>query len=522
MERPLNVLMVEDSEDDAELLLLELRRRGFAPTATRVDTGPALQTALAERAWDVVISDHNMPCFSGDDALKLVKSSAPDVPFIVVSGTRGEEHAVDAMRAGASDFIVKTRLHRLAPVVERELHEAAQRAEQRRMSEALAESQHQLRQAQKLEALGRLAGGVAHDFNNLLAVILGYADIVLKGLPSDDSHRGDIQEIKRAATRAAELTRQLLAFSRQQVLEAVVLNLNGVIDGVLQLLRHLVDESIAIELHCQTDLWNIKGDRIRMEQVLMNLVSNARDAMPHGGTLTLTTANVLVGPSTPVDRPLLPGRYVRLEVRDTGIGIPEDVLPKIFEPFFTTKEVGRGTGLGLATVHGIVQQSQGSIFVESRPGHGTTFTTYLPETAEPVAAEASAAVTSLGPATYDRVLLVDTDPAVRELGSRVLTKAGYHVTVAASPDRVLAALTSDAAPVGLLVTALNMPDTTGLALAQRMRATHPNLPALFITDPKGPRIDLLEIFKHGDILVKPFTSTDLLTKVRDAVGSSES
>jgi len=210
MTRPVSVLMVEDSENDAELLLLELRRQGFSPLATRVETGRALRAALAKGAWDVVISDHNMPSFSGDEALKLVKQYAPDVPFIVVSGTRGEEHAVDVMRAGASDFIVKTRLHRLAPVVERELQEAAQRLEQRRMAAALAESREQLREAQKLEAVGRLAGGVAHDFNNLLGAILAYTDLMLTSMPKEDVHRGDLQEIKRASVRAAQLTRQLL------------------------------------------------------------------------------------------------------------------------------------------------------------------------------------------------------------------------------------------------------------------------------------------------------------------------
>ena len=521
MTRPVNVLMVEDSPNDAELLLLELRRQGFAPSATRVDTGPALLAALADRTWDVVISDHNMPCFSGDDALKLVKEHAPDVPFIVVSGTRGEEHAVEAMRAGASDFIVKTRLHRLAPVVERELQEGALRSEQRRMAAALAESQHQLRQAQKLEAVGRLAGGVAHDFNNLLAAILSYADIVLKSMSSDDSHRGDVQEIKRATSRAAELTRQLLAFSRQQVLEQVVLNLNEVIDDVLHLLRHVVKESIVIDLHCERDLWNVSGDRIRMEQILMNLVSNARDAMPQGGTLTITTSNVVVTAPDEIHKPPAPGRYIRLEVRDTGNGIPEDVLPKIFEPFFTTKEEGKGTGLGLATVHGIVQQSRGSIFVESGAGRGATFTIYLPQTTEPPASSSSVPLTHARSTTYDRILFVETDPAVRELGVRVLSEAGYQVTATSTPEQALAALASDRTPVRLLVTAITMPGMTGLTLAERLRSIRPDLPAVFIADPREAKIDPIAVFEHGDLLVKPFTSADLIGKVRAALITSE-
>ncbi|MFI5177106.1 MAG: sensor histidine kinase [Vicinamibacterales bacterium] len=372
--------MVEDSEDDAQLLLMELRRQGFAPSGVRVETGPALQAALATRAWDVVISDHNMPSFSGDEALKIVKQLAPEVPFIVVSGTRGEEHAVDVMRAGASDFIVKTRLHRLAPVVERELQEAELRAEQRRTEAALVASQQQLRHAQQLEALGRFAGGVAHDFNNLMASILTYADIVLKGLPTEDGRRSDLEEIKRASTRAAELTRQLLAFSRRQVLKRSVVDLNQVIAGVERLLQGLVGRSIAIDVRPHRQLWTVSGDPAQIEQVLMNLAANARDAMPFGGTLTISTSNVVMSTTDDSPRPVAPGEYVRLEVRDTGSGIPAETLPKIFEPFFTTKPEGKGTGLGLAMVYGVVQQSGGFIFVDSAPGEGAVFTIYLPRT----------------------------------------------------------------------------------------------------------------------------------------------
>jgi signal transduction histidine kinase len=318
-----------------------------------------------------------MPTFSGDDALRLWKEHAPDVPFIVVSGTRGEEHAVDVMRAGASDFIVKERLHRLAPVIERELHEAAARRRQRRTEQALADSQQQLRQAQKLEAVGRLAGGVAHDFNNLLAAILSYADIVLRDLPAGDSHRADMQEIKQATGRAAALTRQLLDFSRQQVVVPSIVNLNDVIRESRQLLQGIVGTMITVHTSFDQKLWEISGDPARLEQVLMNLAANARDAMPTGGTLRIQTSNVKVSAGG-VRQPQEPGYYVRLDVTDNGTGISEDALPKIFEPFFTTKEDGKGTGLGLATVYGIVEQSGGAIFVDSRPGEGARFAIFFP------------------------------------------------------------------------------------------------------------------------------------------------
>jgi signal transduction histidine kinase len=380
MSRPVNVLMVEDSEDDARLLKLELQRQGFKPHVTRVDTGSALRSALSTRAWDVVISDHNMPGFSGDEALSLVKCFDPELPFIVVSGTRGEEHAVAAMRAGASDFIVKNRLHRLAPVVERELVASGLRAEQRRIAAALEEAQRQLVEAQQMEAVGRLAGGVAHDFNNLLAAILSYADLVLQSLPRGDKNRDDVEEIKRAGRHAAELTRQLLAFSRQQIMTKAVLDLNDVLRDELGLLQRLVGPLVMVETNFDPEAWRIKGDRLQIQQVLLNLATNARDAMPEGGTLFIATRRVTVTADDTAVRPLAPGDYTLLEVRDTGTGIAAEIRAKIFDPFFTTKEVGKGTGLGLATVYGIVRQTGGLIYVDSDPGQGATFSIYLPRT----------------------------------------------------------------------------------------------------------------------------------------------
>jgi signal transduction histidine kinase len=382
MSRPVNVLMVEDSEDDARLLKIELERQGFKPEITRVDTGPALRSALAEREWDIVISDHNMPGFGGDEALALVKTFDPALPFVVVSGTRGEEHAVAAMRAGASDFIVKNRLHRLAPVVERELVASGLRAEQRRIAVALEESQRMLVEAQQMEAVGRLAGGVAHDFNNLLGAILSYADLVLQSLPRGDKTRDDIEEIKRAGRHAAELTRQLLAFSRQQVMNKAVLDLNEVIHDELGLLQRLLGSRVALKTDFDPDPWQIKGDRLQIEQVLLNLATNARDAMPEGGTLYISTRRVTVTADDTSVRPVAPGDYMLLEVRDTGTGIAAEIRSKIFDPFFTTKEVGKGTGLGLATVYGIIRQTGGLIYVDSERGQGATFSIYLPRTTD--------------------------------------------------------------------------------------------------------------------------------------------
>jgi signal transduction histidine kinase len=382
MPRPVNVLMVEDSDDDAQLLKRELQRQGFEPDVTRVDSGPDLRSALIAQDWDVVISDHNMPGFSGDEALKLVKLFDPDLPFIVVSGTRGEEHAVDAMRAGANDFIVKTRLHRLAPVVERELLASSLRSEQRRIAAALEESQRQLQASQQLEAVGRLAGGVAHDFNNLVAAILSYADLILQSLPPGDAHRDDVEEIKRAGRHAADLTRQLVAFSRQQILDTSVISLNDVVRDDLGLLQRLAGPSTEIVTELHPSLWHAKADVTQIEQVLMNLTTNARDAMPDGGRLTIRTDNVVLPAEATGPQVHVPGQYVCLQLIDSGTGIPEEIQSKIFDPFFTTKDIGKGTGLGLATVYGIVRQSGGTIHVENRPNQGAAFTIHLPRTIE--------------------------------------------------------------------------------------------------------------------------------------------
>jgi signal transduction histidine kinase len=516
MSRPLTLLLVEDSEDDAELVLYELRRQGFAPNATRVETGSQLEQELARGGWHLVVSDHNLPTFSSAEALRIVKQRAPDIPFIVVSGSIGEEYAVEAMRAGASDFVIKTKLHRLAPAVERELREADQRLEQQRTAAALVESEERLRQAQKLEAVGRLAGGVAHDFNNLLTAILGYADLALSSFPPGTPTRSDLEEIKLAGQRAVDLTRQLLAFSRQQVLHRRVLNLGEVVDNVARLLRRVIGEDIAIEISAREGLWSVMADRTQIEQIVMNLAVNARDAMQNGGRLRIETSNYSTTADTSGDVPSRPGDYVKLRVVDTGEGIPPEIRSRIFEPFFTTKEAGRGTGLGLSTVYGIVQQSEGFIFLDSVVNQGTTFTIYLPRTTEVALPDAPAPSAAAHKAAGEEtILLVEDEASVRDLASRVLSTAGYRVMSAAGPQAALRTASSYPEFIHLLVTDVVMPDMSGPALAERLRKARPNLDVLFISGFSGESITAIEPFGENRLLPKPFTPDGLVARVRE-------
>ena len=331
---PLRALIVEDRVADAEMILRELRRGGFEPTYERVETADALRAALARQTWDVVLSDYYLPGFDAPGALATLQASGQDLPFIVVSGSVGEDTAVAAMRAGATDYIMKDRLQRLPPAVSRALADAGVRRER-------VQLQRDLAQAQKLEAIGRLAGGVAHDFNNVLTAILGSAELLLLDTPPEAATREEVEIIRDAAIRAQELIRQLLAFSARQVLQPAVIDLNDLIKNLGRMLRRLIGEDLALVTEFTRDLGAARVDPGQVEQVLVNLAVNARDAMPDGGRLTIRTANVAVTDSGEMPN----GRYVLIEVSDTGIGMDEATVARVFEPFFTTKERGKGTGL---------------------------------------------------------------------------------------------------------------------------------------------------------------------------------
>jgi signal transduction histidine kinase/CheY-like chemotaxis protein len=381
----------------------------------------------------------------------------------------------------------------------------------------------QLRQAQKMEAIGQLAGGIAHDFNNLLGIIIGYSQLFEEQLDEKHPLKPKVAQIQKAGERAAALTRQLLAFSRQQVLEPKVLDLNAVVADMSKMLHRLIGEDIDLVTVPAPDLGHVKADQGQMEQVIMNLAVNARDAMPQGGKLTITTANADLD-DVYVRQHLAgaPGPYVVLQVSDTGCGMDRDTQARIFEPFFTTKESGKGTGLGLSTVYGVVKQSEGYIWVYSEPGQGTTFKIYLPRVDQPeTPAEPVSGVRKDARGT-ETILVVEDAQALRELTRELLESAGYTVLEASDGAEALRIAKEHHGPIHLLLTDVVMPGMDGRALAESMVVSHPDLKVLYVS---GYTDDA--ILRHGifdskiTLLQKPFRREDLTRKVRDVLGPAK-
>ncbi|MCE9578910.1 MAG: response regulator [Deltaproteobacteria bacterium] len=384
---------------------------------------------------------------------------------------------------------------------------------------ALRGTEEQLRHAQKMEAVGRLAGGIAHDFNNLLSIILGYSAMVSSSLPAEDPLRADVDEIAKAGERAAELTRQLLAFSRRQVFSERIVDLNALVGGMHRMIRRLLGEDIEVVFQPDAVHHSVLCDPGQIEQVLMNLIVNARDAMPRGGTLTIETRDVELDESFAASHAgVQPGAHVMLAITDTGVGIPAEIQARIFEPFFTTKDVGRGTGLGLSTVYGIVKQSGGTIWVSSEVGRGTVFTVYLPRTqVEPLTPESPPAARR---ACGGTVLLVEDEDQLRVLTRSLLRRAGYTVLDARDGAEALQACARHASKIDLLLTDVVMPMMCGRELAERARLVRPDMKALFMSGYTDEVIGL-----HGGLesqvafLEKPINANQLLTKVSEMIGA---
>ncbi len=610
--RPVRVLVVEDAEDDALLAMRMLRRGGFAPQYRRVQDLRTLRQALAGEPWDAVLSDFSMPGFTGLDALAAFRDSGLDIPFVFISGTIGEEMAVAAMKAGASDYVMKQNLARLAPVLERELGQSLLRAAHRSAqadadlsrdryvdlfefapvgylllsaddtieqvnetgAEMLAEPRatlagtpfqrfllagdverwHQhlrrtfagterqrielrlrgphgsvlhvqadsrcveadrgqrrvrvaltdisdrkeaeaslrrfeakLREVQKMESLGTLAGGIAHDFNNILAAILGnveLADDDVARLAGAAPVRHSLDEIRKAGLRARDLVHQILTFSRREPQELVTQPLLPVVEETHKLLRATLPARVELEVHVPPEPLYVHADATQLQQVLMNLCTNAWHALKDGAgriTVSLSPAQLEAGDARRLGLDG-PGGYVHLRVSDTGTGMDALTLARIFEPFFTTKPVGQGTGLGLSVVHGILAAHRGAVDVESAPGQGSTFHLWFPRADTPPPAPPRAAEPA--PARHgegEHVVYIDDDETMVMMVERLLVRAGYRVACFTDPAVALDRLRDPSMAIDCVVTDFNMPEVTGLEVARELRQRRPGVPVIIST-----------------------------------------
>ncbi|MGE0865058.1 MAG: ATP-binding protein [Vicinamibacterales bacterium] len=388
-------------------------------------------------------------------------------------------------------------------------------AERQAAESARSELEEQLRHAQKMEAIGRLSGGIAHDFNNLLTAIRGYSELLLTSLAGSPL-RSDVEEIFNAAERAATLTGQLLAFSRRQILSPEIIVLNQRVMEMSRMLNRLIGEHIAIDLHLATDLWSVRADAAQLEQVLVNLALNARDAMPDGGRLAIETANREIAPAAARALEISPGSFVELIVRDTGIGIPADVQGRIFEPFFTTKPKGAGTGLGLSMVYGFVRQSGGAVSVRSAPRQGSSFSLLLPRTDDTTAAPATPrTLAAQRRQSSGTILIAEDERALRRLSATVLRQAGYQTIEASDGQQALDLFTVHGHSVVMVVTDVVMPRLGGIELAKRLRKLRPDMPLLFVTGYVEQSEALHE--QGTPVLLKPFSPDALLKAVSAAI-----
>jgi signal transduction histidine kinase len=508
------ILIVEDNPLDAELLIAELQRCGFEFEWNRVDTESDYLSAL-DAGPDLVLSDYELPSFNGLRALQLLKESpTSDTPFILISGTIGEELAVDAMRRGATDYLLKDRIGRLGTAVQRALQGVREYRERKRLEAQFIE-------AQKMEVVGHLAGGVAHDFNNVLAVIMGYSDLISAESRSNATLQSYSDEIRQAARRAAGLTQQLLIFSRKETVQAVVLDPNEVIEGMGKMLHRLVDDNIELTIACRPQIGRIKVDSGYLWQVIMNMVINARDAMPDGGSLTVETNAVTLGEAYALEHPRAAlGDYFVISISDTGVGMTREVKERIFEAFFTTKPAGKGTGLGLATCQTIVRQAGGHIDASSEIGKGTTFRIYFPLVGQAYASPALEKISAppSEPARHgtETLLVVEDDPSLRHLARGILQANGYQVLTASNGHEALrVAREHRGAPIALVITDVVMPRMNGKVMAEWLKDSFPDLQILFTSGYADSIARYGVVEDEVEFLAKPYSPAELTRKVRD-------
>jgi two-component system cell cycle sensor histidine kinase/response regulator CckA len=627
---PYRILHLEDNPVDAMVILSHLESSDLDVEILQLETRAAYLSALENESFTLILADYTLPFFDGLSALRIAREKRPDTPFIFISGTIGDDLAVETLKNGATDYVLKSCLGRLVPVITRAIKESEERIARRQAKKALREAEEQIRftveripavvwttdrelrftsihgaglvsekwdagmigqslvnpfasqdnivrvkehltalagnkvaydvrvdgkdyqahvapltsgdgeiigciglavdvterkalemqmrHAQKMEAVGRLAGGLAHDFNNLLTIITGYSDLTLLRLGPNDPLRSNIDQVNAACDRATGLVRHLLAFSRKQILKTEVLNLNNTVSEMNRMLPPLIGENMELVIELYPDLWQVKADSGQIEQIVANLAVNARDAMPFGGEFTIRTSNIvldeeIVGGYESVQS----GPYVLLTMSDTGHGMNHETLRRIFEPFFTTKEVGKGTGLGLSTVYGIVKQSGGYVSVESEVGRGTTFKIYLPRVDEEVGRiETSPRPSGLLPGE-ETVLLVEDDDQVRSIAAMALEMSGYDVLTAANGEEALLLSERFNSRIDLLLTDMVMPRMGGQELSHRLLKLRPGTRVLYMSGYSENAISQRGVIEGTVFIEKPFSPEALTRRIREVL-----
>ena len=510
------ILAVDDDPQARALIDMALADATFEYQVEVIPTAASGLRRIVAAEHDVYLIDQHLPDGRGIELIHRAKEAGVTQPFILMTGYGSGALDEAALREGAADYVEK---HMVGAHLERSIRYALRNWQSAR---ALFDREEQLRQAQKMEALGRLAGAVAHDFNNLLTAIVGYADMIGEREHADETVR-DAAAIRQVADRASALTRQLLAFSRKQFLDPVILDLNDAISGLLQVLPRVLGERITIRIQLEKGLRPITADASQIEQALLNLVLNARDAMPDGGQLLIETANTVLDRERLVGEALTlqPGSYVMLVVSDTGTGMDDSTRARAFEPFFTTKPRGKGTGLGLATVYGIVDQSGGQISLDTAPGRGTTFRIYLPEARTLMDGPKPPRRLARNDRGTEVLLLVEDDESVRDLSARSLRRLGYTVFDVGSAEAAIEWWLRTGVRPDLLVTDVVMTGLSGPELARRLTEYHPSLRVLFVSGYTEAADEVRGPYLSGvPFLQKPFTAGALAERVRVVLDSS--
>jgi len=502
---------LEPDREDAGLVQAALEAGHIACTVERVENQADFVAALERNHVDLVLSDFKLPAFDGLSALELVHTKWPALPFILVSEAPDEESAIESFKCGATDYVLKQQPSRIVPAVRRAMQEVEARTERQQLEEQFIE-------AQKMEVIGQLASGVAHDFNNILGVIIGYSDLMRQELTPDNPLNQYVEEIRRAGEHATKLTRQLLVFSRKQTVQPVVLDLNEAIKDLDKMLRRLINENIELTVSPGKQIGRVKADVGYVGQVLVNLVINARDAMPNGGQLSIATQNAILDENYVRTHPeVVPGDYVMLAVSDTGVGMTDEVKAHLFEAFYTTKPKGKGTGLGLSTCQTIAQQSGGHIAAYSELGKGTTFKVYFRRVDQPLEVAAQPVQNGPLPLGTETLLIVEDDPSVCHLANSVLTSQGYTVLRAMNGQEALrVAREHKGPPIRLVITDVIMPQMGGKVMAEWLKSSDPNLKILFTSGYTDDAIVQYGVLDPGvAFLSKPYTPATLARKVRE-------